>query len=573
MFSKFDEYLFKEGTHTKLWKKFGAHIDDNNNVNFRVWAPNAKYVSVIGDFNNYDKNSNPLINKNGIWSGKIQAKKGDTYKYYIVGSDNKEYYKADPFGFFNEKAPKSASIIWDFEYKAKYKRVTNNIDKAINIYEVHLGSWKKGLGYKQLAIELSKYCNDMGYNYIEIMPITEYPFEGSWGYQVTGYFAPTSRYGNPDEFMEFVDILHKHNIGVILDWVPSHFAVDGHGLILFDGKPLFEYADSRGYHPEWKSHIFDYSKGEVRSFLISSANYWLSKFNLDGIRVDALASMIYLDYARDEWIANEFGGNENLDAILFLKTLNKLIHEEFDNIFMIAEDSTSYPNVTNEQGLGFDFKWNMGWMNDVLKYFKINPYFRSYHHQSISHLFYYVFNEKYISPLSHDEVVHSKGSLINKMEGNYENKFKNLKALFAFMYGFFGKKLLFMGGEFAQFKEWDYKNELDWFLLDYDKHRDFKEFIKHLNHFYLKEKSLHKDNYENFEWINYKDYTRSIFSYKRENLVVICNFADFRWENYEIELKEKYKIVFDTSNNNIIKQKNGILTLNLEPLSVVYLKK
>jgi len=585
----FDIYLFKEGTHTKLWQKMGAHIE-NGGVRFRVWAPNAKYVSVVGDFNGYDRNKNPLIKKEGgIWEGVVKnAKKGDTYKYFLIGANNKEILKADPFAFYNEKPPKSASVVWDFEYKIKYNRVKNEYNKPVNIYEVHLGSWKKGLDYKEAAVELSRYCKDMGYNYIEVMPITEYPYDGSWGYQVTGYFAPTARYGNPDEFMEFVDIMHKNGIGVILDWVPSHFAVDGHGLITFDGSCLYEHCDPRlGYHPDWKSHIFDYSKGEVRSFLISSANYWFSRYNIDALRVDAVASMLYLDYGRDEWVPNVYGGRENLDAIRFLKDLNRLNHDEFKNIFIIAEESTAFPGITKsveEGGLGFDFKWNMGWMNDTLRYFHLDPLFRKHHHHEIAHLFYYAFAEKYILPLSHDEVVHGKGSLINKMPGDYDKKFENLKALFAFMYAFFGKKLLFMGGEFAQFREWDYKGELDWFLIEkFPKHKELKDYVKKLNHFYLNEKSLWMDDYVNFKWINYKDYTRSVFSYIRGDLVIVCNFADCEWKNYKFGCDfDELEVVFDSKNKKIGKIYKSkpekfedfekSFEIDLEPLSVIYFK-
>ncbi|WP_456480278.1 1,4-alpha-glucan branching protein GlgB [Nautilia sp.] len=586
--NEYDLYLFKEGTHSELWKKLGAHVKKEG-VEFAVWAPNARYVSVVGDFNSYDTKAHPLKCKNGIWEANVKsAKKGDTYKYYIIGSDGREFYKADPFAFYNEKPPKSASVIWEFEYKPKHPRVKNSTEKPVNIYEVHLGSWKKGLSYVELANELSGYCIEMGYNYIEILPITEYPFDGSWGYQASGYFAPTSRYGTPDEFMEFVDIMHKNGIGVILDWVPSHFAVDGHGLITFDGSCLFEHCDPRlGYHPEWKSHIFDYSKAEVRSFLISSAHYWFERYNIDGIRVDAVASMLYLDYGRSEWVPNEYGGNINLSAVKFLKTLNKSVHEKFENVFMIAEESTTFPNVTKDvkkEGLGFDFKWNMGWMNDILRYFHTDPLFRKGRHGDIAHIFYCAFSEKYILPLSHDEVVHGKGSLINKMPGGYEKKFENLKALLAFMYGFFGKKLIFMGGEFAQFREWDYKSSLEWFLIEkFPKHREFKEFVKKLNRFYLGEESLWDDGYENFKWINYRDYTRSVFSYIRGDLIIICNFADFRWENYITGApSDCYEVVFDTKSTKegtVLKAKKKFfgdfeytLTLDLEPLSVIFLK-
>jgi len=604
MFSEFDRYLFKEGTHTKLYEKLGAFIKDNG-VYFAVWAPNAKDVSVVGDFNSYEPYKDRLQKdeNSGIWSGFVEnAKKGDTYKFFIKTFKDEELYKADPFAKFSEKPPKSASIIWDTNFQPKYKRVNNSIDTPLNIYEVHLGSWKRKNGeyltYKELATQLTKYVKQMGFTHIELMPIMEHPFEGSWGYQITGYFTPTSRYGTSDEFFEFVDIMHKNGIGVILDWVPSHFAVDGHGLINFDGTSLFEHSDNRlGYHPQWKSHIFNYQKGEVRSFLISSAHFWLDKYNVDGIRVDAVASMLYLDYAREEWIPNKYGENINLDAKHFLKTLNKSVHNSFDNVLMIAEESTSFNGVTKkieDGGLGFDYKWNMGWMNDTLKYFKQDSYFRQFHHHEVAHMFYYAFSENYILPLSHDEVVHLKGSLIEKMKGDYDTKFANLRALFGFMMAFPGKKLLFMGGEFAQFREWSEKRELDWNLLDYPKHKGVSKLIKDLNKIYKKEKSLWKDKAENFNWINYKDYTRSIFSFIRKNedesIIIVCNFSDCFYKDYIIGVRKegKYKEIFNSDNkkyggnhqtNIRLKTKkekflefDNILSLKIPPLSVIYLK-
>ena len=466
-FSEFDIYLFMEGTHCNLYEKFGAHImeiDNKEGVYFAVWAPYARYISIVADFNLYNSYTHPLKkreDKSGIWEGFIEGKlKGKTYKYFIEAPNGEKLYKADPFGFFYEKPPKSASIIWDLNYEweksGHSKKSINTSDKPVNIYEVHMGSWRKKengsyLGYKEAAKELSKYLKELNFTHIELMPITEHPFKGSWGYQTTGYFAPTARYGTPQEFMEFVEIMHRAGIGVILDWVPSHFAVDGHGLINFDGTSLYENQDFRlGYHPDWKSHIFDYKKPQVRAFLISSAHFWFEKYRIDGIRVDAVASMLYLDYGRKnaEWLPNIYGGNENLDAIEFLKKLNQSVHKDFEDIFMIAEESTAFSGVTKpvkEGGLGFDFKWNMGWMHDTLKYLKEDSYFRKYHHDVITFSFWYAFNERFLLPLSHDEVVHMKGSLINKMSGEYDEKFANLRVLLSYMIAYPGKKLLFMG--------------------------------------------------------------------------------------------------------------------------------
>ncbi|NPA82121.1 MAG: 1,4-alpha-glucan branching protein GlgB, partial [Epsilonproteobacteria bacterium] len=487
LFSDFDIYLFKEGKHTKLYEKLGSHlIKEKEGVYFAVWAPNAEYVSVRGDFNNYNTSSHPLKLRedgSGIWEGFIKnIKPGITYKYHIKSKYHGIVHdKSDPYGFFWEVPPKSATRVWDIEgYEwrdkewMKIRKNKNSLHSPINVYEVHLGSWRRKveegnryLTYRELADELVEYLKDMNYTHVELLPITEYPFEGSWGYQVIGYFAPTSRFGTPQDFMYFVDKMHQNGIGVIMDWVPSHFAVDMHGLINFDGTALYEHQDPRqGYHPEWGSIIFNYGRNEVKAFLISSAMFWLEKYHIDGLRVDAVASMLYLDYARKdgEWIPNKYGGNENLEAVEFLKELNETIYTSNEGIISIAEESTAWPMVTKPPymgGLGFGLKWNMGWMHDSLDYFKKDPIYRQYHHDRLTFTIWYTFDENFILPLSHDEVVHMKGSLINKMPGLYDDKFANLRALFSYMTAHPGKKLLFMGGEFAQFAEWNYKESLD----------------------------------------------------------------------------------------------------------------
>ncbi|WP_024791476.1 1,4-alpha-glucan branching protein GlgB [Lebetimonas sp. JS032] len=597
-----DLYLFKEGTHRYLYKHLGSFIQKNG-VFFRVWAPHAKNVSVMGDFNNWDRLSNPLTKNGEFWEGFVEgAKKRDKYKYFIIGAYDQRLEKIDPFAKYFEKPPKSASVIWEDNYKFNdekwLEKRNQNFDKPFSIYEVHLGSWNKEYdNYVELAGALSKYVKEMGYTHIELMPLTEYPFDGSWGYQAVGYFAPTARYGEPHEFKKFVDIMHQNDIGIILDWVPSHFAVDGHGLITYDGTALFEHPSPlKGYHPEWKSHIFDYEKGEVRSFLISSAIFWLKEYHIDAIRVDAVASMIYLDYARDDWIPNKYGGNENLEAIHFLKTLNKSCYEEVPGITMIAEESTAFPAVTKPEGLGFGYKWNMGWMNDTLQYFEYEPIYRQYHHHELTFSFVYMFSENYILPLSHDEVVHGKKSLIGKMPGNYEEKFANLRALFAYMYAHPGKKLLFMGGEIAQFKEWAYKESIEWFLLKYEKHKGVQNLVKELNKIYKNEKALWLDcNQEGFEWINELDYQRNVISFirknKNEKMIIVCNFSGAKYQNYLIGAPNgEYKEILNSNSKKFggwIEDKERIyktfskeccgreysIELDLEPFSVVYLKK
>ncbi|NOZ90775.1 MAG: 1,4-alpha-glucan branching protein GlgB [Epsilonproteobacteria bacterium] len=586
----------------KLYNKLGSFIKDNAVV-FKVYAPNAKSVSVIGDFNNYDKTKNPLKkNKNGIWSGKVaNAKEGESYKYFIQAQDGREFLKADPYARYAEVKPNSASIIFSSKYEFLYPNPQKRED--ISIYEVHLGSWKRKDGeyltYKELARDLIRYVKKMGFNYIELLPIVEHPFDGSWGYQDTGYFAPTSRYGSPDEFKYFIDMCHKNAIGVIMDWVPSHFATDGHGLIAFDGEALYEHPDpQKGYHPQWKSNIFNYDSDYVKSFLISSALWWIEEYRIDGIRVDAVASMLYLDYARGdgEWSANEYGGNLNLGAIDFLKKLNRAVHRKNRNILMIAEESTTFLGVTDKkEGLGFDYKWNMGWMNDTIDYFKLDPIDRKYHQNDLNFTFSYAFDEKFVLPLSHDEVVHMKGSMINKMSGLYDWKFANLRSLYSFMYAFMGKKLLFMGNEIAQFNEWHYESELDWEVLEYPKHQGIQKMIKELNSLYTNQKALQYDSRENFEWCNADDATRSIFVferiYKDERILVVCNFSGASYSNYyaPVSLEGKYRLIFNSDNTKFggedsskkrvfktapfnIANKEHMIRVDLTPLSVRYFR-
>ncbi len=586
LFGDLDVYLFKEGTHSKLYNCLGAHAmkrEGEEGVYFALWAPNAKAVSIRGDFNGYDTNAHHLKirdDESGIWEGFIVGVNlGDTYKYHIhTDTPNVNADKADPFAFYAEVAPNSASRVWNLDHyqwnddawMATRKKM-NAHTAPVSIYEIHLGSWrrkpeegKRTLTYIEAAHELAEYVSSMNFTHIELLPITEYPFEGSWGYQCSGYFAPTSRYGTPAEFMQFVDIMHQHNIGVILDWVPSHFVTDGHGLMNFDGTCLYEHKDPRkGYHPEWGSAIFNYERNEVRAFLVSSAMFWLEKYHIDGIRVDAVASMLYLDYAREEgeWIPNEFGGNENLGAVTFLRQLNTSVYGAYDDIMMFAEESTAFPMVSrpvSKGGLGFGFKWNMGWMHDTLKYMKNDPIHRQHHHHELTFSFVYMYNENYILPLSHDEVVHMKGSLINKMPGDNNQKFANLRALFAFMIAHPGKKLLFMGAEIAQFAEWNYQQSLDWHLLESAPHLGMQKLVSDLNALYKQEPALHLGDCESdgFEWIDENDYQANVIAFMRKGakdqppIIVICNFSDVTRENYPIGVSKggTYAELFNSQN-------------------------
>lgn len=569
LFSEHDIYFFKEGSHFKLYDKLGAHemsINGVNGVYFAIWVPNAKGVFVIGDFNGWDRTKHPLAvrwDSSGIWEGFIPGlKRGDLYKFYIISKHNGyRVEKTDPFGFYWEVSPKTATRVWNLDYqwndsgwmdnRAKF----NNIEAPISIYEVHLGSWmrnvedgNKFLTYKELAPKLADYVKRMGFTHVEFLPVMEHPFYGSWGYQTLGYFAPTSRYGEPGDFMYLVDCLHKNNIGVILDWVPSHFPSDVHGLIYGDGTHLYEHADyKKGFHPDWQSYIFNYGRNEVKNFLISSAMFWLDKYHVDGLRVDAVASMLYLDYSRKvgEWVPNEFGGRENLEAINFIKKLNETLYSNFPGIMMFAEESTAWPMVSKPTyvgGLGFGMKWNMGWMHDTLDYFSKDPIHRKYHQEELSFSLWYGFTENFVLVLSHDEVVHGKSAILSKMPGDYWQKRANLRLLMGYMYLHPGKKLLFMGTEIGQWDEWNHQKSLDWHLLKYEDHRQLQNWVGYLNHFYKNEPALYELDcfYEGFRWIDFSDWEGSIISFYRKaktnNDIIIAafNFTPVPRFNYRI---------------------------------------
>ncbi len=565
----YDIYLFREGKHFSLYEKLGAHVTQHNNRTgtfFAVWAPNAKSVSVIGNFNGWLKDAHHLkarADGSGIWEGFIAGvEKGEAYKFFIVSQINGyTVEKADPVANFSEPPPRTASVVWEHNYDWKdqewmeNRKKHNSLESPFSVYEVHLESWRRNpeegsrsLKYHELAKELTEYVKEMGYTHIELLPVTEYPFSGSWGYQVTGFFAPTSRFGTPDDFMYFVDYLHQNNIGVIMDWVPSHFPGDQHGLHFFDGTYLYEHEDPRkGFHPDWNSYIFNYGRNEIRNFLISSAHSWLKRYHIDGIRVDAVASMLYLDYSRNEgeWIPNEHGGRENLEAIQFMRDLNESVYTKFPDVQTIAEESTAWPMVTRPVytgGLGFGMKWNMGWMHDTLGYFSLDPVHRSYHHNQITFSIMYAFNENFMLSLSHDEVVHGKGSLINKMPGDDWQKFANLRTLFGYMFSHPGKKLHFMGMEFGQWKEWSHDGSLDWHLLDSDNHKGLQFFIKDLNSVYRRHPALYENDFshEGFKWIDANDAPNSILSFmrfdkkKRQIIVVAMNMTPVPRHNYRI---------------------------------------
>ena len=563
--TEFDQYLFGQGTHYDLYNKLGAHpmtVDGEEGVYFAVWAPNAAAVSIVGDFNEWDENATPMerLEPLGIYQIFLTGiKVGDIYKYCVTAQDGKKTLKADPYGFQAELRPNNASVVADISdfkwHDSRWMKKREKFDDKKNpmfVYEVHPGSWKKHeqteededgfYNYREIAHELAAYVKDMGYTHVELMGIAEHPFDGSWGYQVTNYFAPTSRHGSPEDFQYMVNYLHKQKIGVILDWVPAHFPRDAFGLAEFDGPCLYEYADPRkGEHPDWGTKVFDYGKTEVQNFLICNALFWLEHYHVDGLRVDAVASMLYLDYGREDgqWVPNIYGGNENLEAIEFFKHLNTIVKKRNPGIVMIAEESTAWPKVTDKAeygGLDFSLKWNMGWMHDFLEYMKLDPYFRKYNHTKMNFAMVYAYSENYMLVLSHDEVVHLKCSMIEKMPGSYEDKFKNLMA------GHPGKKLLFMGQDFGQHREWSEKRELDWFLLDKEPNRHLQAFVKELLHLYKNNKCLYEyDCYpEGFEWINADDGDRSIFSFVRHsesgksNMLFIINFTPVERPDYRV---------------------------------------
>ena len=565
-FSEYDIHLFKQGKHYKLYEKLGAHLtlfEGDKGCLFSVWAPNALEVSVVGNFNHWKHNDHPLAARwdgTGIWEGFIpKIEKGEHYKFSIKTKTGKVIEKCDPFAKMCEMPPKTASIVWDNEFEwsnsdwlnSRGKR--NNHDAPMSVYELHLGSWRKkheaiSLSYKEMATELVAYVKEMNFTHVELMPVMEHPFYPSWGYQITGYFAPSSRFGLPQDFMYLINEFHKNEIGVILDWVPSHFPGDNHGLAGFDGTHLYEHSDPRlGFHPDWKSYIFNYGRFEVRSFLISNALFWLDRYKVDGLRVDAVASMLYLDYSRKEgeWIPNKFGGRENLDAISFLKEFNEVVYENFPDCVTIAEESTSWPGVsrpTYANGLGFGQKWMMGWMHDTLKYFGENPINRKYHHGKITFSLIYAFTENFQLPLSHDEVVHGKGSLLSRMPGDEWQRFANLRLLYTYMYSHPGTKLIFMGGEIGQEKEWSITEGINWWLLENSKNKGIQKLVADLNEVYRSIPSLHEMQFINdgFEWCEINDYQNSVLSFlrfrkERKNpVLVVCNLTPVVRENYRV---------------------------------------
>lgn len=626
LLTDFDIHLFRSGKHFKLHEKLGSHLmkfNGKSGAYFAVWAPNAKSVSVIGNFNYWDAGThklNPRWDESGIWEGFFPGiEKGEAYKYAIHSITGELLEKADPFALYCEPPPLTASIVWQPEYKwhdekwlSKRREAPPGTPKPYSVYEIHIGSWKKvlrdnnrSLNYGELARDLVSYVKDMGFTHVEFLPVMEHPFFGSWGYQLTGYFAPTSRFGPPEDFMYLVDCFHQAGIGVILDWVPSHFPGDAHGLYNFDGTHLYEHADPRkGFHPDWKSYIFNYGRNEVRSFLISNALFWLEQYHADGLRVDAVASMLYLDYSRKagEWIPNEYGGNENLEAVNFLKEMNEAVYGSIPDAITIAEESTSWPGVSRPTylgGLGFGQKWMMGWMHDTLNFFGKDPVHRKYHQNEITFSLMYAFTENFMLPLSHDEVVHGKGSLIGRMPGDEWQRFANLRLLYGYMFTHPGTKLLFMGGEFAQTSEWNHNYSLDWHLLDFDLHKGIQELVKDLNVFYKEQKALYRYAFDHrgFQWVDYSDRENSVIIYQRQSdareemLIVICNFTPAVRNHYRVGVPFRgyWKEVLNTDDRRY--QGSGLLnsgllttspvkfhgrdysvTISLPPLAVTVLK-
>ncbi len=583
--SEADQYLFNQGTHYDIYKKLGAHPSEEDGLAgmfFGVWAPNAKEVYLIGTFNEWNESSHPMdkLGPGGIYSLFVPGVAvNELYKYLIITQEGEKLYKADPFANCAEMRPGTASkttdlsqFTWTDQVWIKERDKKNNLSQPMAIYECHIGSWmrhprggdeKDFYNYREFADRIIEYLTEMKYTHIELMGISEYPFDGSWGYQVTGYYAPTARYGEPTDFMYLINQLHRHNIGIILDWVPAHFATDAHGLGCFDGQCIFEHPDPRlGEHPDWGTKIFNYAKTEVKNFLIANVLYWIREFHIDGIRVDAVASMLYLDYGKKEgqWVANQYGGNKNLEAIEFFKHLNSVVLGTYPGFLTIAEESTAWPLVTGaveDDGLGFSFKWNMGWMHDFCEYMKLDPYFRKNNHFAMTFAMSYNNSENYILPLSHDEVVHLKCSLVNKMPGYPVDKYANLRVGYAYMFGHSGKKLLFMGQDFGQEREWSEERELDWYLLGEDLNKGLKEFVKELLILYRKYPSMYEidNDWDGFEWLNADDADHSTYSFfrksasKRNNILFVLNMTPMTWEQYQVSVpkKGKYKLLLNSS--------------------------
>jgi 1,4-alpha-glucan branching enzyme len=620
-----DLYLFNEGSHFRLYEKLGAHpqtVGDVEGTAFAVWAPDAERVSVVGDFNGWDRSANQLHPRaqSGIWTGFIPGVGPETiYKYQIYSRFNGyQVQKADPFAFHAETPPRTGSIVWDISYEwgdqewMADRRQRNALDAPISLYEVHLGSWmrvpedrNRSLSYREIAPLLADYVQRMGFTHVEFLPVMEHPFYGSWGYQTTGYFAPTSRYGTPQDFMHLIDHLHQKGIGVVLDWVPSHFPSDEHGLAYFDGTHLYEHSDPRqGYHPDWNSYIFNYGRNEVRAFLLSSAMFWLDKYHADGLRVDGVASMLYLDYSRKagEWVPNKYGSRESLDAIAFLRRFNEEVYKAYPDVQTFAEESTAWPMVSRPTylgGLGFGMKWDMGWMHDTLQYISKEPIHRRYHHNDLTFRMIYAFSENFALPLSHDEVVYGKGSLLNKMPGDDWQKFANLRLLLSYMHGEPGKKLLFMGGEFGQWREWDHENSLEWHLTQYDRHIGIQRLMQDLNRLHRSEPALHQldSDWAGFEWIDANDSDQSVLSFIRkgrspqDQIAIVYNFTPVPRPNYRIgvplkgfwrEILNSDAEVYGGSGHGNMGGVDSVplpahgrpqsLTLTLPPLGAIFLK-